>query len=538
MTDEKRPIERRLAAILAADIAGYSALMGDDEEGTVRDLKGHQAVVLPMVADFGGRVVDTAGDGILAEFPSVLNAVRCAIEIQQTMAERNVAVARERRMLFRIGLNLGDVVFDQNRIYGDGVNVAARLEALSAPGGICVSRSVREAIGNKLDVSFADLGERQVKNIAKPVHVYEVSLSDQRVQAQPAGAHRSVFRRLGSAPLPALALATAAVGAVCSTAVLAVVRFASSAPPPAASVSMVGETSVVPDRLAAAPVPTSPEINEAAAAARRTGASAPATIVGDPSAPGPDSAAPSAQAPPPPAPAAQMSTDAHPFDGTWVVTVTGGAACPLKTGSFPMTIERHMILGSTPEPGKVEPSGAYYHTRRGAADSSVVVEHRGVLAGDAGQGTYQVRGGSCVGVARVQRMKSGQAQATPASPAPLAATPPLPSAEPGKGQPSQPASSAGHRFEGKWLVELTGGPECPVKSNSWTLNVANGAILPSRPNPGRVEPDGTFTFSFPASVGPPVIVWFRGKFTGDRGKGTYVGGGGCVGKIELYRREG
>src|SRR5438552_18904071 len=124
--DEK--VDRRLAAILAADIAGYSALMGADEARTVRDLKAHQSVVLPMIADHGGRVIDTAGDGILAEFASVLNAVKCAVTVQKSMAERNTVIDPERRMQFRIGINQGDVVFDEARVYGDGINVAARLE--------------------------------------------------------------------------------------------------------------------------------------------------------------------------------------------------------------------------------------------------------------------------------------------------------------------------------------------------------------------------------------------------------------------------
>src|SRR2546421_11594342 len=132
-------VERKLAAILAADIAGYSALMGADEDATVRDLKAHQAVVLPMVGEHGGRVIDTAGDGILAEFASVLGAVRCAVAIQKIMAERNAAVDPARQMQFRIGINQGDVVFDEARVYGDGVNVAARLESIAEAGGICIS---------------------------------------------------------------------------------------------------------------------------------------------------------------------------------------------------------------------------------------------------------------------------------------------------------------------------------------------------------------------------------------------------------------
>src|SRR5262245_62723328 len=127
---------RRLAAILAADIAGYSALMGSDEARTVSDLKGHQAVVLPMVGDFGGRVIDTAGDGILAEFPSVLNAVDCAVAIQRKMVERNSAIEPERRMEFRIGIKLGDVIYESDRLFRDGANVTARREGIAARAGV------------------------------------------------------------------------------------------------------------------------------------------------------------------------------------------------------------------------------------------------------------------------------------------------------------------------------------------------------------------------------------------------------------------
>ena len=129
---------RRLAAILAADVAGYSALMGADDARTVRDLKGHQAVVLPKIAEFGGRIIDTAGDGILAEFASVMNALESAVAIQKMIAERNAGIGPARRMEFRIGVNIGDVIYDDVRIYGDGVNVAARLEALAEPGGIYI----------------------------------------------------------------------------------------------------------------------------------------------------------------------------------------------------------------------------------------------------------------------------------------------------------------------------------------------------------------------------------------------------------------
>src|SRR5262245_2162016 len=166
---------RRLAAILAADIAGYSTLMGADEARTVQDLKGHQAVVLPMISQFGGRIIDTAGDGILAEFNSVSNAVECAVAIQDTMRSRNAGTDAHRKMQYRIGINLGDVIFDDSRIYGDGINVAARLESLAEPGGICISSKVYEDVRGKIDLSYDDIGEQQLKNIAQSVRCYQVS---------------------------------------------------------------------------------------------------------------------------------------------------------------------------------------------------------------------------------------------------------------------------------------------------------------------------------------------------------------------------
>jgi adenylate cyclase len=165
---------RRLAAILAADIAGYSALMGADEARTVRDLKGHHTAVLPMIAEFGGRIIDTAGDGILAEFASVVNAVTCAIQIQSTMAERNADIEPRRRIEFRIGINIGDVIYDEARIYGEGINVAARLESIADPGGICISGKVHEEILGRIDLSYEDMGDQHLKNIARPVRSFRL----------------------------------------------------------------------------------------------------------------------------------------------------------------------------------------------------------------------------------------------------------------------------------------------------------------------------------------------------------------------------
>jgi adenylate cyclase len=173
MAEER--VERRLPAILAADVAGWSRLMGADEEGTLAALKAiRREPGDPKIAEHRGRIVKTTGDGLLAEFPSVVDAVRFAVEVQREMAERNAAIAAEKRIEFRIGINLGDIIIDDADIYGDGVNVAARLEALAEPGSICVSRVVREEVRDKLDIAFDDLGEQQVKNIARPVRVYRI----------------------------------------------------------------------------------------------------------------------------------------------------------------------------------------------------------------------------------------------------------------------------------------------------------------------------------------------------------------------------
>src|SRR5215467_5401325 len=170
------PPVRRLTAILAADVAGYSRLMGEDEEGTHQRLKEHLAeLVDPKIAEHRGRVVKNTGDGLLAEFASVVDAVRCAVEVQRGMAERNADTPPEKRIEFRAGINLGDVIAEGEDIFGDGVNVAARLEALAEPGGICVSRVVRDQVRDKLDCIFHDLGEQSVKNIARPVRAYAMS---------------------------------------------------------------------------------------------------------------------------------------------------------------------------------------------------------------------------------------------------------------------------------------------------------------------------------------------------------------------------
>jgi adenylate cyclase len=179
-------VQRQLSAILAADVAGYSRLIGHDEEGTLARLKElRRTLIDPKISEHRGRIVKTMGDGLLVQFGSVVDAVRCAVEVQHRITEQNVRTDEEQRIELRMGINVGDIVIDGDDIYGDGVNVAARLEGLSEPGGICVSASVHDQVRDKLDVPFDDIGEQQLKNIARPVRVYKAMVSTVPEQAAP-----------------------------------------------------------------------------------------------------------------------------------------------------------------------------------------------------------------------------------------------------------------------------------------------------------------------------------------------------------------
>ncbi len=182
-------IERKLAAVLYADVAGYSRLTGADEEGTHRQLSASLDFIAESIAGQSGRVIHYAGDAVLAEFASVVVAVQCAVTIQRGLAERNAGVAKDRRLSYRIGINLGDVIVDRDDLYGDGVNVAARLEGLAEAGGICVSAKVRDEVAGKLELDFEDLGQQDFKNIAEPVRAF-------RVLAEPPSPAAKVARKV------------------------------------------------------------------------------------------------------------------------------------------------------------------------------------------------------------------------------------------------------------------------------------------------------------------------------------------------------
>jgi class 3 adenylate cyclase len=234
-------MKRKIAALMAADIHGYSRLVAEDEEETLRRLASYRSVIDDFIAKASGRIFSTAGDAVLAEFPSSVEAVRCAIDIQESLRTRNLAYPPSRQMNFRIGITVGDVVEREGDLLGDGVNIAARLEGLAAPGGICVSRSIYEQVANKLSVQFADIGEQQVKNIPTPVHAYMVTMRE--LEGHTRTPHQMMPRNMASLTwAAALILASMAVLGGAGFIYLAGIRTpapgptiaASPSPPPAA----------------------------------------------------------------------------------------------------------------------------------------------------------------------------------------------------------------------------------------------------------------------------------------------------------------
>jgi adenylate cyclase len=255
-------VERRLAAILAADVAGYTRLVGADEQGTLARWRAHwDELVEPKIREYGGRVVRVTGDGILAEFASVVNAAHCAVALQRGMAKRNTDIAADQRIEFRIGLNVGDVIIDRGDVWGEGVNVAARLEALAEPGGLCISSRVHDEVWDKLDLVFEDLGKRPLKNIARPLQVYRVRLD---------GSAAASFVSLATATDPEVAaavdqrrawrwaarnllfaVAVNGLGSLLVTAAwwLATPAWLSPTPPPKGTIVLAGETDASANRI-------------------------------------------------------------------------------------------------------------------------------------------------------------------------------------------------------------------------------------------------------------------------------------------------
>ena len=195
--------KRKLTTIFSADVVGYSRLMEDNEEATIQALNTYRNSMSTLVQQHRGRVVDMTGDNLMAEFSSVVDAVKCAVETQKELRERNADLPENRRMFFRIGVNLGDIVEEDNRIYGDGVNIAARLEGLAEAGGICISRTAYDQVKKKLELGYEYLGEHSVKNISEPVHVYRV-LMEPEAAGKVIGEKRKEKRRITLAAVIAL----------------------------------------------------------------------------------------------------------------------------------------------------------------------------------------------------------------------------------------------------------------------------------------------------------------------------------------------
>jgi class 3 adenylate cyclase len=238
-------MKRKIAAIFAADIAGYSRLVAEDEEETLRRLASYRSATDDFIAKAGGRIFNTAGDAVLAEFPSAVEAVRCAIDIQESLRTRNVAYAASRHMSYRIGITIGDVVERDGDLLGDGVNIAARLEGLAEVGGICISRSVHEQVVNKLSVQFADIGAQEVKNIPTPIHAYMVAMRREEgtyTTPQPSKKPTApVTAQNWMWPAVVAAVAAVAIGALASVYSSAIKR---SVQPPASSRTSISADSV------------------------------------------------------------------------------------------------------------------------------------------------------------------------------------------------------------------------------------------------------------------------------------------------------
>ena len=337
--DATGPVKRRLTAILAADAVGYSARMAENEERALRTLQGHRRLIDSLIADHGGRIVGTAGDSVLAEFGSSVGAVRCAVEIQESLATRNDSLPEPERMQFRIGINLGDVIVDGGDILGDGVNVASRLESIADPGGVCIASSVFDQISGKLNLGFEDIGERSLKNIGRPVRAYRLARAGAQ---QPRG---------GSSQR--MAITSVAVGAafvVVGLGVLYLVRTNNKqavAPPPDTKAQAVQsapaaetappvapQTAAIPPTVPETPPPAQPQPPSTPLAAR-------------------------ASAPPPVAPQSQRSTTAYTMgmaqgrcerpDGTPGPIVRG----PVRVVEGEVIIE----VGTAGQPGSVDLRG-------------------------------------------------------------------------------------------------------------------------------------------------------------------------------------
>jgi class 3 adenylate cyclase len=342
-------VGRRLTAIFAADFAGYSALMGGNEVDTVAALKGHQSIILPMVAGYGGKVIDIAGDGIFAEFPSVFNAVKCAVAIQETMLERNASVPVDRQMQLRIGINQGDILFDEERIYGDGVNVAARLESICEPGGICISGKVYDEIKGRFEIQYEDLGVQNLKNIEIPVRTFRINV------AGSPGSKRSRGAKFTLLPTRSRAVVYAVMMAILIT-------------------SGIGWWAFAPPRIM--------QTNLVSKSAEPINVASSRDTLSD---------------------VQRGALDVQAFDGVWEFSATGGQYCPLKSVTFRRRIMGGIIMsGEGQKIGFINRDGSFQFSNPSLASPTIIVESRGNMNGSTGEGSYAGVGSLCQGTYQIR----------------------------------------------------------------------------------------------------------------------------------------
>jgi class 3 adenylate cyclase len=331
------PQPRRLATILAADVFGYSRLMAENEEDTLRTLKAHRAVIDRLITRHEGRIFNTAGDSVLAEFGSAVEAVRCAITIQEELRVRNAQIDPKRRMEFRIGINVGDVLVDGGNLYGDGVNIAARLESIAAPGNICISGSVFSLVKNKLSYGFEDIGPQMVKNIPEPVPAFRLTPSI-----------------TSPAPVkPRNRLVMAGLGIAASLAITGVVVWAYSAS--LISGKQPGLQGMAQKQALDARIVVLP---------RHAGKA---------------------------------------FDGIWEFQLFGGASCMIKTMVFRRKILDGIVMTNDGRKlGVVGDDGRFQFSNPSPMNQKIMVESRGVISGDTGEGNYTATGTPCEGTYKIR----------------------------------------------------------------------------------------------------------------------------------------
>jgi class 3 adenylate cyclase len=343
--------QRRLTAIFAADVFGYSRLMAEDEEDALRTLKAHRVVIDHLITRHDGRIFSTAGDSVIAEFGSATEAVRCAITIQEELRVRNSQIDEKRRMEFRIGINVGDVMVDGDSLYGDGVNIAARLESIAAPGNICISGSVFTLVKNKLSYGFEDIGLQTMKNIPEPVLAFRLTPNLQPPRARKFQKRLAVF---GGITL--FMLLIGGVGTwVLSPSLFNVVISAKTEFPNGSS--------------------------------------------GDFGADGQRGV---------PANAAQTQL----FDGLWEFKLAGGQYCPIKSLTFQRTIVGGLVVSNDGRKlGSISKDGSFKFSNPSPTNPNIIVESQGSIDGETGQGSYAGVGTPCQGtyqIRLVERLRSSQ----------------------------------------------------------------------------------------------------------------------------------